>query len=76
MQQVLADEDAFSVFSLAFTYLCNERLRLLYVLALVIWALLNVSETGLQLSLTKNIPGLNLLRPYFCLLVANEMKLI
>lgn len=76
LQEFLADEDAFTIITLFFMQLCSAQLRLVYTVALMLWALVNVAELGLRVTKSQRIAGLVMLHPYFCSIVANEIMLV
>jgi hypothetical protein len=76
LQQLLADEDAFTIFTLFFMQFSNSTVRFVYTVALLVWALLNIAEFGFQLLRKKRVPGLSLFQKYFCWAILNEIKIV
>lgn len=76
MQEAVADEDLFSVSGLLFMQLCNDQLKVIYIVGMVIWAVLNIAEVGYELSKSPRYASLRVLQPYFCWLLAHEIHLI
>lgn len=55
--------------------LCSTELRLFYTASMVIWACLNIAETGYELSKTK-LQALRVLQPYFLRLITYEIQIV
>jgi hypothetical protein len=56
--------------------LCSTELRAVYLVALAIWALLSVCESGLALSKQPPFGFLRVLQPHFLRIIAIEIQLI
>ena len=46
----MADEDLFTVSGLLFMQLCNGQIKIVYIVGMSIWAVLNIAEIGFELS--------------------------
>jgi len=76
VQQVLSDEDVFTIFTLFFMQFANSTVRFVYTVALILWALLNICEQGFQITRKRKVPGLKMFQKYFCWAILHEIQIV